>query len=334
MFVEAIEAILNDHCAPSVVRTIDDGASPAPLWRTIVDSGFLELLAPEAHGGAGLTLDVAFPVIECIGRYAVPVPVAQTIVSRALLGAYGVAVSDLLVDEAMIAFASSYRFDGRGTMHCPLTPDGQIAEVVLADQDDDLVVLSCARATRIPTGVHGSQCSTLRWDEPVEPIVRVARGARALHACAASVHAALLAGAMNRVFAMTLQYANDRAQFGKPIGKFQAVQQQLAMMAAQVAAATIAAERGFSADETGLPSLLRAATAKARTSEAVTTVAATAHALHGAIGVTREYDLQLFTRRMHAWRIAHGSEQYWHAVVGEALLASRLAVGDFGRVTL
>ncbi|CPQ60365.1 acyl-CoA dehydrogenase [Bordetella pertussis] len=48
----------------------------------------------------------------------------------------------------------------------------------------------------------------------------------------------------------------------------------------------------------------------------------TAHAVHGAIGVTEEYDLQLYTRRLHGWRLAHGSEAYWHQVVGAALMGS------------
>jgi acyl-CoA dehydrogenase len=151
-----------------------------------------------------------------------------------------------------------------------------------------------------------------------------------LRACAAIVNAARLAGAMNRVLDMSLQYANDRSQFGKPIGKFQAIQQQLAVMAEHVAAANMAAELGFRA-YSGLPEPLRAAIAKARTSEAVTPVAATAHALHGAMGVTEEYDLQLFTRRMHEWRMAHGAEHEWNRLVGEALLASGQTIGDFVR---
>ncbi|EER57626.1 acyl-CoA dehydrogenase domain-containing protein, partial [Acidovorax delafieldii 2AN] len=65
---------------------------------------------------------------------------------------------------------------------------------------------------------------------------------------------------------------------------------------------------------------LRVATAKARCSEAALAVAEFAHAIHGAIGFTEEYDLQLFTRRLHAWRQTAGSESYWHGVAGEALL--------------
>ncbi|WP_262356668.1 acyl-CoA dehydrogenase family protein, partial [Bordetella pertussis] len=70
------------------------------------------------------------------------------------------------------------------------------------------------------------------------------------------------------------------------------------------------------------PALLPAAIAKARASEAAALAANTAHAVHGAIGVTEEYDLQLYTRRLHGWRLAHGSEAYWHQVVGAALMGS------------
>lgn len=145
---------------------------------------------------------------------------------------------------------------------------------------------------------------------------------------AAAIHASLIAGAMARSFDLTLQYCNQRAQFGRTLGKFQAVQHQLAEMAELVTAVGMAAEAAFQAAGR-MPDLLPAAIAKARASEAAVQVANTAHALHGAIGITAEYDLQLFTRRLHAWRMAHGSESYWHRIVGEQLLASEGSVADF-----
>ena len=147
---------------------------------------------------------------------------------------------------------------------------------------------------------------------------------------AAALYAALLAGAMTRVFEMTLQYCNERSQFGKTLGKFQTVQHQLSEMAEQVAAASIAAEAAF---QTPLraPRLLAAAIAKGRTSEAAPKVANTAHALHGAIGVTEEYDLQLLTRRLHEWRLAHGADSHWHHIVGEQVLGSGSTLAEFVR---
>jgi alkylation response protein AidB-like acyl-CoA dehydrogenase len=101
-------------------------------------------------------------------------------------------------------------------------------------------------------------------------------------------------------------------------------------MAEHVAAASIAAEAAFRTDAT-TPSLLAAAMAKSRTSEAAVLVASIAHALHGAIGIAEEYDLQLLTRRLHEWRMAHGSEAHWNALIGHSVLASDTSIADFVR---
>jgi acyl-CoA dehydrogenase len=69
------------------------------------------------------------------------------------------------------------------------------------------------------------------------------------------------------------------------------------------------------------PDPLRVAVAKARTSQAALAVAELSHSIHGAIGFTEEYDLQLFTRRLHLWRQTAGTESYWHQVAGNAVIA-------------
>ena len=149
----------------------------------------------------------------------------------------------------------------------------------------------------------------------------------------AAVTAAQMAGALERTLEMTVAFANQRVQFGKPIGKFQAVQHQIAVMAEQVCAARMAARIGCESDGVW-PDPLRAAAAKSRTSEAAAIVAPLAHAIHGAIGITAELDLQLFTRRLHQWRAEHGSETYWNAILGRAVLASDQLAHDFVRQVL
>ncbi|HPO20785.1 MAG TPA: acyl-CoA dehydrogenase family protein [Rubrivivax sp.] len=137
----------------------------------------------------------------------------------------------------------------------------------------------------------------------------------------AVVWAAQIVGALERVLELSVAFANQREQFGRPIGKFQAVQHQLAVMAEHVAAARIAAQIGYQGAGP-LPDALQAAVAKARTSEAAALVAPMAHAVHGAIGVTAEFDLQLYTRRLHQWRGEYGSELAWQRVLGRAVLAA------------
>jgi acyl-CoA dehydrogenase len=132
------------------------------------------------------------------------------------------------------------------------------------------------------------------------------------------IAAAAISGASDRILAMTIDYANQRIQFGKPIAKQQAIQQQLAVMAEQVVMARIAAQIGCAHGLT--PPLEIAAIAKQGASRAAVQIAAIAHAVHGAIGISEAYDLCLYTRRLHGWRAAHGSESYWAERLGHARL--------------
>lgn len=325
MFVEAIERILKDQCSPAVIRSIEGGGgSSSVLWNSIADAGFLDLLMPDEMGGAGLDLADLYPVLAVLGRYAMPLPIAQSIAARALLAPHTV------VPTGLFTLAPSCHRIGERIV-CSLTPFGMLADHVLVDDDGCLLMLACANAERTHTGVPRSQVATLSWPKDAPALSIVGQGA-AVQTFAAAIYAGLISGALFRVFEMTLQYANDRSQFGKSIGKFQAIQHQISVMAEHVAAASIAAEAAFQGGA-NLPQLLPSAMAKARTGEAAILVASIAHAVHGAIGVTEEYDLQLLTRRLHEWRMAHGSEDYWNAVVGRHVLASQLpTVTDFVRL--
>jgi len=323
MFAEAIEHILRDVCTSARVRDIEAGGAPAALWEALAGAGFLELLAPELDGGASIPLADLFPILVHFGRCAIPVPVAQAIAARALVG------PGTALPNGLLTLAPALTRGTDGELRCRLVPFGAIAQYVLAADGDQLLLLACAGAQRLPTGIAHSQLATLVWSDD-RSAERISGNAAALAPLAAALHAALMAGAMMRVFEMTLQYCNERSQFGKSLGKFQSVQHQLSVMAEQVAAASIAAEAAFqSTDRT--PRLLPAAMAKARTSEAAPGVANTAHALHGAIGVTEEYDLQLLTRRLHEWRIAHGAESYWNRLIGEQVLAAPITLVEFVR---
>lgn len=153
---------------------------------------------------------------------------------------------------------------------------------------------------------------------PTQMVERALGGPLSLE-MTACLHAAQMAGALQKVLEMSLQYANDRQQFGRPLAKFQAIQHQLAVMAEQVMAARMAAQLGCQS-ATLQPQVMNVAVAKARANEAAVEVAALAHSIFGAIGFTAEHDLQLYTRRLHAWRQSAGTETYWHRVLGQAVL--------------
>ena len=139
----------------------------------------------------------------------------------------------------------------------------------------------------------------------------------------ALMRAAQMAGAMEAALGLATTYANDRVQFGRPIGKFQAIQQQLALLAEEAAAALVAVESAAISVAEGRQSAEFAlAAAKIRAGEAAGTVAEIAHQVHGAIGFTEEHFLHNLTRRLWSWRDEFGDEAYWAGLLGRRIAAA------------
>ena len=139
----------------------------------------------------------------------------------------------------------------------------------------------------------------------------------------ALMRAAQMAGAMEAALDLATTYANDRVQFGRPIGKFQAIQQQLALLAEEAAAALVAVESAAISVAEGRQSAEFAlAAAKIRAGEAAGTVAEIAHQVHGAIGFTEEHSLHYLTRRLWSWRDEFGDEAYWAGLLGRRIAAA------------
>lgn len=321
LFADAARDVLADQCTPQVVRAIEEGGRTAEattdLWEQLEATGLADALLSEDAGGAGLGLGQVFGVLEQCGAHALPLPLGETLVARALLAQAGVARP-----AGSIALARGERL-ADGGLRCMLVRSGQVAAAVLVQAGSEWRLLSTADAQGTAQAL--ALDTALSWTAAqvqASPAIEV-DGALDVRTLQAAVVAAQMAGALSSVFQRTLQYANERQQFGRPIGKFQAIQHQLAVMSEHVFAARMAAQLGCSAGHDGMgvvPDRLRVATAKARCSEAALVVSELAHAIHGAIGFTGEYDLQLFTRRLHAWRQTAGSEAYWYGVAGEALL--------------
>jgi acyl-CoA dehydrogenase len=318
LFSDAVAQLLRDLCTPDAVRAIEAGGDHGPLWRAVDDAGFADALVPESAGGSGLSLAEVFGVLELCGSHAVPVPLGETLLARAWLARAGVEPP-----KGSTVFATADTVQGTSVL-CPLVRSGRVADHILVARGDVLRLLPTARAHSTPAGFVLD--ASLHWaDGDWESSPKIAGSIHDLRTLQAALYAVQLAGALMAVFQRTLTYANERQQFGRPIGKFQAIQHQLAVMAEHVFAARMAAQIGCRATVL-VPERLNVAIAKARTSEAALVVADMAHAIHGAIGFTAEFALQLYTRRLHAWRQAAGSESYWHGVAGQQHLAGEHAL--------
>jgi acyl-CoA dehydrogenase len=298
----------------------------ADLWKTLEDTGLARVTLPADAGGSEGSFADAAVVLAAAGAHAARVPLVETdLLAGWLLHAAGIdvpagpltaVVADLPVDGTAVAGElRRVPWAGAAAGLVVLTP----VHVVLLGRDFGIVTAG--------TNVAEEPRDTVVVDGVVQGVAPVPAGAaEEFRLRAALGRAQLLAGAARGALAASVQYAGERVQFGRPIGRFQAVQQQLALAAAEVAAASAAASaaaRVADADGVAAPSArLAIAAAKARTSETAGVVARIAHQVHGAIGFTREHSLRLVTTRLWAWRDEDGSEAEWNAEIGAAALAA------------
>jgi acyl-CoA dehydrogenase len=313
MLIEPFRRLLADISSAEAVRAVERVRGVPPMWSDIIASGFLDALVSPEMGGAGLALQDVFPLVAATGEVVLPVPFAETMVARALFASNGV---ELPGDTAVVLAPPS-----------AVIPLAAAATHALVPKDTRIVLVALDDVGADPFGAGGG---TVAEDAP--EVLSIAAGSVDLSVFAAGLAAAKMAGAMARLLEMSVRYANERVQFGRPLGKFQAIQQQLAVMAEQVVSAKVAARIGMSGEHFDP---VRVAMAKTRTSEASHMVVAIAHAVHGAIGVTEEYDLQLLTRRLKQWQLAFGSESHWAGRLGEARRSTRMeTTADYIRLHL
>jgi acyl-CoA dehydrogenase len=326
---DTVRQVFADHPAE-----VGDGL-PAPLWETLTELGLVRLALPESAGGSGGELADVAALLLAAGAAAAPVPLAETELAGWLLhgaglpvptGPLAVAVADGRL--SVTAEGGSATADGLlsrvgwgryATKVAVLATDGAGADVVLS--------VDPSTAQLVPgSNLAGEPRDELRLDRAPAELGAAPAGTRELLARRAALfRALLLAGAAGRALARSVSYAGERIQFGRPIGKFQAVQQQLALAAAEVAAGRSATEAAVriaaGTDFAGPDAEFAVAVAKARTGEAAGEVARIAHQVHGAIGFTLEHELRLSTTRLWAWREEDGSDAYWNRVVAGRALA-------------
>ncbi|NLD70196.1 MAG: acyl-CoA dehydrogenase [Limnobacter sp.] len=319
MLAAAIGRIGSDLSPPAVVRRAEAGVPADDLWTAIVDSGLDRALVPESAGGAGLAWRDVLPLVQACGEHAMPVPLAETLGAQALAGAAGMAIPE---GAASFALLRPQGAANTATDAAQVAWGDRVRTVVGLSASGDVRMLDPEKAiVRHRRDAAGEIRSSMQWPggESVDRGSAARIDGLAILHVGAALRAAQLAGAMQTVLRLSVRYAGDRVQFGRPIGRFQAIQQQLALMAELVAQATMGAELAFDCDG-WLPDPMRAACAKQVASANALRCAAVAHAVHGAIGITAEHDLQLFTRRLRTWAADWGGAHHWAIELGRGVL--------------
>jgi alkylation response protein AidB-like acyl-CoA dehydrogenase len=312
---DSLERLLQDLCTPGAIAKVESEGNAASIWSAIEDSGFADLLISEESGGAGLSWSDAYTLFFLCGQYSLPVPLGSTAYVRALL-----AKKELAPVPGVLSLSSNIQSHQNGQIISRSTPFGKVSNWVLGMVDGKTYLLPVSDAILEDTGIHGSLQAHLLWEKIPDDAINLGEG-ESIRDAGALIWTAMMAGAMSEIMRMVLVHANDRQQFGKSIGKFQAIQQQISVLAECVQAAGIAAEMTCQSGPDARNALAIAA-GKARVSELALQVNSIAHAVHGAMGITEEFYLHYLTRRLNEWRLDFGSEGYWQEKLGKAYLDS------------
>jgi alkylation response protein AidB-like acyl-CoA dehydrogenase len=354
MLREGARRFLGEQCGIERVREIveTDAGFDAKLWSGIAEQGWTAMHIPEQYGGAGFSYAETAILLHEMGRVLAPVPFLSSAVLavEALLAggseqlrarwlpalAAGDAIGTFAIvepgggwDEASVSAVAEVAGDGyaiSGTKS--FVTAGHIADIVIVAARLDaaiglfLVEKADASATKLVTLDTSRTQATLEmsaapavrlgdagWDvvERVYDVARVALAAEQV-------------GGLERVLEMAVQYAQERKQFGRAIGSFQAVKHLCADMLVGLESARSASGYATWALATGSDELAVAAPlAKAYCSEAFFKAAGDSIQIHGGIGFTWEHDAHLYFKRAKSTELLFGSPAQQRAVLADRI---------------
>jgi acyl-CoA dehydrogenase len=183
-----------------------------------------------------------------------------------------------------------------------------------------VAVVDSAAVTIVPgTDLAGLPRDVVRFADAPAAVRPWNRQVESAAARGALLRAAQMAGAVQEVARLTHEYVTQRVQFGQSVGRFQSVQQHVVTLAQMAVMSTLVVERAGLAAVSG-DGTFDLCAAKLVVNQNAALAVRAAHQAHGAIGMTQEYRLQHFTRRLNAWRGDFGDEQSLALGLGAAVL--------------
>jgi acyl-CoA dehydrogenase len=336
LIIAAIEQIFEGRTSH---HEFDETGLDTKAWQRLTEAGFSLVSVPKEAGGSGGTMQQAAAILRAVSRIGLAVPLAEsTWLAAWALAAAGREVptgplTATLIDDAdaeLVCTAGRWRLTGV-LPRVPWAGQAEWIVGVLARERPARIVLLEPKSVDLRTGhnLAGEPrtdvvCNDLAIDDAA---IGHADGVTpgAFRARAALSRVVAMSGAAEQALSLAVTQAQQREQFGRPLARFQAVQQLLARMAAETAVLVLAGQAAASLFDDGRPdeAELAVAAAKAVASEAAGNVAAWGHQVLGAMGFTMEHSLQRSTRRLWAWRDESGNERA-HA----RRLADRALDGD------
>jgi alkylation response protein AidB-like acyl-CoA dehydrogenase len=343
---------LEKECPEEHVRAMeeDEKGYSADLWKKMADLGWPGLMIPEEHGGAGFSFLDLCVLIEEFGRALVPgpfIPNQACVASLMLAGTaaqqakYLPKIADGTQIHTYAVTEPSGRWDREGiTMKASadnklngtklFVPDANVADYlhVLAWAPDGS--LKSYVVPRTASGVSVTVLKTIASDKQAEVVLNNVQAeevismddatASRLRNMATAMECAYLVGLAQKDFEISVNYAKERVQFGRPIGSFQAIQHKAADMVTDVDGMRfIMYKAAWATSENEDSQNMDVAMAKAWCSDASRRVVAHGQQIHGGIGFTKDYVIQLFFRRQKRAELFWGDGDFHRERVAQML---------------
>jgi alkylation response protein AidB-like acyl-CoA dehydrogenase len=322
----------------------------ADAWEAMSEQGWLAIELPEDEGGLGLGLVEVAVLCEELGRRLVAAPFLPSVVALGALsdtGARAMAATKewrealsqgsavgctVVVPPGRISVTGAtaegeVRLDGEAPP-APYAPSADVAVLVCDDGTYAVDLRAAGRPDPVPAMDRTRELGILQLDGTMAVRLGGAdAAARALDRAATLVSAEML-GAADHVLSMSVDYAKDRVQFGKPIGSFQAVKHMLADALVDVEGMRSTAYYAAWCTAADDPERsLAASMAKAWCSDASRRVMGTGLQVHGGIGFTWEHDMHLYVKRAQLDQVSYGDASFHRDRIA-AILRTRLESGQ------
>ncbi|OMB93507.1 acyl-CoA dehydrogenase [Mycobacterium sp. NS-7484] len=294
------------------------------LWQHLDSLGLVRLTGAEASGGSGAGWLEAAELLSAAVRHGVRIPLAE----HDLLACWLLETLGRPVDDAV---RTVYVAPRSGEPAAPAPWAGDVDRVVVlwpTDDEHQLTEFDTADLSLTHgTNLIGEPRDTIRLDDTGitgEPVTREL--VSQLRRKSALIRAIQTCAALDRAVALSIEHVASRVQFGRPLSKFQTIQNLISDAAAEAALGRAATEAALhTAVETDWQSAhldFQIATARSCAGHAASVVTRNAHQVHGAIGTTREHRLHEYTRAALAWRSEFGSVRFWDNQVVAAAAAA------------
>lgn len=335
MILEVVEKMLKDNVEKETVDLLEEGKWASDVWSILQNNEMLNVAVGEQHGGAGGDLDDLLSLYKLIGKYAVPVPFVEHTLANYLLEYVGCTPSikntTVVIDELQALILKDGLVNGSLNDVPWARHVEELVTLAASEKELYLVKLSLANASITPQANLAAEprdIVTLKEHAINEQVLINDEQLAHIKKLITATAVATMSGAIEKAYNLTIRYSKEREQFGRPIHRFQLVQQHIAILAGE-AAITEASVDNMITSLSEARENNEVAFARLRIDESSKLVATAAHQVHAAIGVTHEHSLHHYTRRLWAWRDEGYTSHYWKKQLAQSLLQSERDLWSF-----